>query len=57
MGRDLDARVAAVRHVEWGGFGTSFPLVVDSAAVEGAGALRPASAGRVSQARGSIMNV
>ncbi len=36
LGRDLDARIAAVRHVDWGGFGTSFALVIDPAAVEGA---------------------
>ncbi len=37
LGRDLPARIAAVRHVDWGGFGTSFALVIDAAAVEGAG--------------------
>ncbi len=36
LGRDLPARIAAVRHVDWGGFGTSFALVIDPAAVEGA---------------------
>ena len=36
LGRDLQTRIAAVRRVDWGGFGTSFALVVDPAAVEGA---------------------
>ena len=36
LGRDLDVRIAALRRVDWGGFGTSFALVVDPAAVEGA---------------------
>ncbi len=36
LGRDLEVRIAAVRRVDWGGFGTSFALVVDPAAVEGA---------------------
>ena len=37
LGRDLETRIAAVRHVEWGGFGTSFGLVIDPAALAGAG--------------------
>ena len=37
LGRDLDARVAGLRRVDWGGFGASFPLIVDPAAVAGAG--------------------
>jgi len=36
LGRDIDARVAVLRKVEFGGFGASFPLVVTPAAVEGA---------------------
>ncbi len=36
LGRDLPARVAALRRVNWGGFGTSFALVIDPAAVAGA---------------------
>ena len=37
LGRDLSARVAAVRKIEWGAFGASFALVIDPAAVDGAG--------------------
>ncbi len=36
LGRDLDMRIAGVRHVDWGGFGASFALVIDPAAVAGA---------------------
>jgi putative ABC transport system permease protein len=36
LGRDIDARVAALRKVEFGGFGASFPLVVTPQAVAGA---------------------
>lgn len=37
LGRDLETRIAALRHVEWGGFGTSFALIIDPAALAGAG--------------------
>ena len=37
LGRDLDVRIAGLRHVDWGGFGASFPIVIDPAAVAGAG--------------------
>ncbi len=37
LGRDLDTRISGVRHTEFGGFGTGFPLVIDPAAVAGAG--------------------
>jgi putative ABC transport system permease protein len=36
LGRDIDARVAVLRKVDFGGFGASFPLVVTPAAVAGA---------------------
>jgi putative ABC transport system permease protein len=36
LGRDIDARVAVLRHVDFGGFGASFPLVVTPSAVAGA---------------------
>ncbi|HEY2359440.1 MAG TPA: FtsX-like permease family protein [Phenylobacterium sp.] len=36
LGRDIDARVAVLRKVDFGGFGASFPLVVTPSAVEGA---------------------
>jgi putative ABC transport system permease protein len=37
LGRTLDVRIAGLRHVEWGGFGATFPLVIDPDAVAGAG--------------------
>ncbi len=37
LGRDLAVRIAGLRHVDWGGFGASFPIVIDPAAVAGAG--------------------
>ncbi|THD57596.1 FtsX-like permease family protein [Phenylobacterium sp.] len=36
LGRDIDARVAVLRKVDFGGFGASFPLVVTPDAVAGA---------------------
>jgi putative ABC transport system permease protein len=36
LGRDITATVAAIRHVDFGGFGASFPLVLDPDAIEGA---------------------
>jgi putative ABC transport system permease protein len=36
LGRDIDARVAVLRKVDFGGFGASFPLVVTPQAVAGA---------------------
>lgn len=37
LGRDLETRISGLRKVEWGSFGSSFALVIDAAAVEGAG--------------------
>ncbi|HEX4711232.1 ABC transporter permease [Phenylobacterium sp.] len=36
LGRDIDARVAVLRKIDFGGFGASFPLVVTPQAVAGA---------------------
>ncbi len=36
LGRDIDARIAALRRVDFGGFGPSFSVVVDPHALQGA---------------------
>ncbi|MBS0410985.1 MAG: FtsX-like permease family protein [Proteobacteria bacterium] len=36
LGREIDAKVAVLRKVDFGGFGASFPLVLDPAALAGA---------------------
>ena len=36
LGREIDARIAALRPVEFGRFGASFPLILDPAALAGA---------------------
>jgi putative ABC transport system permease protein len=36
LGRPIETRVAVLRKVDFGGFGASFPLVLDPAALEGA---------------------
>jgi putative ABC transport system permease protein len=36
LGRDLDAKVAGLRKIEWGQFGASFPIVLDADALKGA---------------------
>ena len=36
LGRDIDAKVAVLRKVDFGGFGASFPVVLNSAALAGA---------------------
>ena len=36
LGREIDARVAVLRKVDFGGFGASFPIVLDPAALTGA---------------------
>ena len=36
LGREIDARVAVLRKVDFGGFGASFPIVLDPAALAGA---------------------
>jgi putative ABC transport system permease protein len=50
LGREIDARVAALRKVEFGGFGASFPLVVTPSAVEGAN-LRQVAIAKASKAQ------
>ncbi|HEY3694745.1 ABC transporter permease [Phenylobacterium sp.] len=36
LGRDIDARVAAVRHIDVGGFGANISVVLNASALEGA---------------------
>ena len=36
LGREIDARVAVLRKVEWGGFGPTFAFILDPHALEGA---------------------
>jgi len=36
LGREIDARIAALRKVEWGGFSPAFTIVISPSAVEGA---------------------
>ncbi|MDO8296413.1 MAG: FtsX-like permease family protein [Caulobacter sp.] len=36
LGRELDAKVAVLRKVDWGGFGPAFPIIVNPSALEGA---------------------
>jgi len=49
LGRDITARVAALRKVDFGGFGPSFTLVIDPAALAGAD-LRGVAIARMSRA-------
>jgi putative ABC transport system permease protein len=37
LGRPIDARIAAIRKIDFGGFGPAFSLVIDPAALAGAG--------------------
>jgi putative ABC transport system permease protein len=37
LGRPIEARIAALRKVDWGGFGPDFAIVIDAHALEGAG--------------------
>jgi putative ABC transport system permease protein len=37
LGRTIDARVAVIRRIDFAGFGANFPIVLDPAAIEGAG--------------------
>ena len=50
LGRDIDAHVAALRKVDFGGFGASFPLVVTPQAVAGAN-LRQVAIAKASKAQ------
>ena len=49
LGRDIEARVAVIRKVDWGGFGPSFAVIIDPAAVAGA-QLRNVAIARMSKA-------
>src|SRR5690606_46841 len=37
LGREIDARLAALRDVEWGSFGPAFTVIMNPTALEGAG--------------------
>ncbi|NBB14113.1 FtsX-like permease family protein [Caulobacter sp. SLTY] len=37
LGREIDARLAALRKVEWGSFGPAFTVIMNPSALEGAG--------------------
>jgi putative ABC transport system permease protein len=50
LGRDIEAKVAVLRKVDFGGFGASFPLVLDPAALEGAN-LRHVAIAKASKAQ------
>ncbi len=50
LGRDLDVRVAGLRKVEFSGFGASFPIVLDAAALKGAN-LREVAIAKASKAQ------
>jgi putative ABC transport system permease protein len=50
LGRDLDMRIAGLRKVDFTGFGASFPIVVDAAALKGAN-LREVAIAKASQAQ------
>ncbi len=36
LGREIDARISALREIEWGGFGANFAVILTPAALEGA---------------------
>ena len=36
LGRDIEAKVAALRKVDWGGFGPDFALIIDAHSLDGA---------------------
>lgn len=50
LGRDIDARVAVLRKVDWGGFGPNFALIIDPQALAGA-QLRGVAIARMSKDR------
>ena len=53
LGRDIEARVAVIRKVDWGGFGPSFAVIVDPAAVAGA-QLRNVAIAKMSKASEAV---
>ncbi len=50
LGRQIDARIAALRKIDFGGFGPSFALVIDPAALAGA-ELRSVALAKMSRAQ------
>jgi putative ABC transport system permease protein len=50
LGTDIDAHVAALRKVDFGGFGVSFPIVIDASAMAGAN-LRQVAIAKASKAQ------
>ncbi|MDP3489582.1 MAG: FtsX-like permease family protein, partial [Phenylobacterium sp.] len=36
LGREIDARIAVLREVDWGGFGANFGVILNTGAIEGA---------------------
>jgi putative ABC transport system permease protein len=50
LGRDVEARVAAIRHIDVGGFGANISVVLDAAALEGAN-LRHVAIAKASKAQ------
>ena len=56
LGRDLEARISGLRHVDFGGFGANFALIVDPAAVEGAGLRHVAIAKADAEEEGRALN-
>jgi putative ABC transport system permease protein len=50
LGREMDVRIAALRKIEWGGFGANFALILTPSAVEGA-SLRHVAIARATQAQ------
>ncbi len=54
LGRDLTVRVAAVRKVDWGGFGPDFVIVLDPAALTGA-PMRSVAIAKTDKARERIL--
>ena len=50
LGRDIDAHVAALRKVDFGGFGVSFPIVITPSAMAGAN-LRQVAIAKASKAQ------
>lgn len=53
LGRTIDAHVSVIRRIDFAGFGANFPIVLDPAAIEGAGLdqVAEAKASRAEEAR------
>jgi putative ABC transport system permease protein len=54
LGRDIDARVAVLRKIEFGGFGPNFNLILDTKALEGA-ELRSVAIARLDKTREAVL--